>query len=91
LLVEQEEKDERAMEKEYRALVKAAQLLGDARVAVAREDGFGLVSPAWTMLNHAQMHLVQQADALLRGSNSCEQTSESQECEAELKEETMTA
>ena len=75
------------MENEYRALVRAAQLLGDARAGVGREDGFGLISPAWNMLNHAQTHLVQQADALLRGNNSCEQTSQSREREAELKEE----
>jgi hypothetical protein len=79
------------MENEYIALVKAARLLGDARAAVGREDGLGLISPAWKMLNHAQTHLVQQADALLRGSDSCEQTSQLQEREVELKERTMTA
>lgn len=61
------------MVNEYKALVKAAQLLGDALLAVSREDGMMLLSPAWRMLNHAQTNVLKQAEDLLRGGDLCEQ------------------
>ncbi len=52
----------------YRALMRAARLLGETLTAIGREDGPSVVSPAWRMVRHAQGHLLEQAEALLRGS-----------------------
>ena len=55
------------------AMFVGAQLLGDALLAVRREAGMILLSPARRMLNHDQTNFLKQAQDLLRGGDLCEQ------------------
>ena len=60
---------------EYTSLVRAARILGNARREVAHDDGPCVISPAWTLLGHAQAYILKQAEALLRGDDLSEQSS----------------
>ena len=55
------------MTEQYNALMAAIRLLSVARLAVSREDGPDVTSPAWSMLHHAHNRLTAQAARVLRG------------------------
>lgn len=52
---------------EYKDLMDAVRILSNANIAIGKEDGPAVMSPAWRMTMHAMRHLERQADTAMRG------------------------
>ena len=55
------------MLEEYNNIIAALQLVHKCTDAVIREEGIGVMSPAWQMLVHVEYYLRAKADFVLRG------------------------
>ncbi|HZT29736.1 MAG TPA: hypothetical protein VFA33_07635 [Bryobacteraceae bacterium] len=55
---------------DYYALLKALQIISAAKLAVGREDGPQVCSPAWRLLAHTADYLDRAATLALRGGEA---------------------